>query len=141
MCQVNSDRNTDYYLKVESHSNQLKERSMNEQYRARFEAGLQQIADKDKKRIVTAIKCAVKEGVDINARSGVYFQHISIQAKLQENVWQFYNTIREIESTFRVLKTDLYLRPIHHQKDENTMAQLHLGLLGLLAGRHRRLPT
>ena len=183
LCQVNSDRNTDYYLKVESHSKELKERSMNEQFRARFEAGMQQIADsltkkggvkqedkvherigrlkqkypsigryfdvetevfdqpetkrkkkgtdkvKDKKRIVTSIKWAVKEGVDINARSGVYFLRTSLQAKSQENVWRFYNTIREIEATFRVLKTDLYLRPVYHQKDENTMAHLHLGLL------------
>jgi len=45
LCRVKSDRNTDYYLKVESHSKQLKERSMNEQFRSRFEAGLQQIAD------------------------------------------------------------------------------------------------
>ena len=44
-------------------------------------------------------------------------------------MWQFYNTIREIEATFRVLKTDLDLRPIYHQKDESTMAHLHLGLL------------
>ncbi len=29
LCRVNSDRNTDYYLKVESHSKELKERSMN----------------------------------------------------------------------------------------------------------------
>jgi len=35
----------------------------------------------------------------------------------------------EIEATFRVLKTDLDLRPIYHRKDENTMAHLHLGLL------------
>ncbi|MDP2335669.1 MAG: IS1634 family transposase, partial [Bacteroidota bacterium] len=45
LCRVKSDRNTDYYLKVESHSKELKERSMNEQFRSRFEAGLQQIAD------------------------------------------------------------------------------------------------
>ena len=37
--------------------------------------------------------------------------------------------MREIEATFRVLKTDLDLRPIFHQKDENTMAHLHLGIL------------
>ena len=183
LCQVNSDRNTDYYLKVESHSKELKERSMNEQFRARFEAGLQQIADsltkkggvkqedkvherigrlkqkypsiqryfdietevfdqpdakrkekgtdknKEKKRIVISIKWAVKEGVDINARSGIYFLRTSLQAKREENVWQFYNIIREIEATFRVLKSDLDLRPIYHQKDENTMAHLHLGLL------------
>jgi hypothetical protein len=45
LSRVNSDCNTDYYLKVESHSKELKERSMNEQFRSRFEAGLQQIAD------------------------------------------------------------------------------------------------
>ena len=183
LCQVNSDRNTDYYLKVESHSKELKERSMNEQFRARFEAGLQQITDsltkkggvkqedkvherigrlkqkypsigryfdietevfdqpetkrkkkgtdkdKEEKRVVTSIKWTVKEGVDINARSGIYFLRTSLQARSEENIWKFYNTIREIEATFRVLKTDLYLRPIHHQKDENTMAHLHLGML------------
>ena len=45
LCRVKSTRNTDYYLKVESGSKELKERSMNEQFRARFEAGLQTIAD------------------------------------------------------------------------------------------------
>ena len=183
LCQVKSGNKTDYYLKVESHTKELKERSMNEQFRSRFEAGLQKIADsltkkggvkqedkvyerigrlkqkypsiqryfdivaevndlpetKQKKKvtepdnlikhIVTAIKWSIKEGVDINARSGVYFLRTSLQAKTEENVWQFYNTIREIEATFRVLKSDLDLRPIYHQKDENTMAHLHLGLL------------
>jgi hypothetical protein len=183
LCRVKSDRNTDYYLKVESTAKELKERSMNEQFRSRFEAGLQQISDslakkggvkqedkvherigrlkqkypsigryfdietqvceqpepkrkkkgnqpyKEKKRIVTAVKWAVKEGVDINARSGVYFIRTSMEARSEENVWQFYNIIREIEATFRVLKTDLDLRPIYHKKDENTMAHLHLGLL------------
>jgi len=183
LCRVKSDRNTDYYLKVESHSKELKERSMNEQFRSRFESGLQKIADsltkkggvkqqdkvherigrlkqkypsiqryfdidiqvkeddlpkrkkraniatEEKKKIVTSIKWAVKEGVDINARSGVYFLRTSLEANSENAVWQFYNTIREIEATFRVLKTDLDLRPIYHQKDESTMAHLHLGLL------------
>ena len=40
-----------------------------------------------------------------------------------------YNTIREIESTFRILKTDLDLRPIYHKNDDATMAHLHLGIL------------
>ena len=53
----------------------------------------------------------------------------SLEGQSQEMLWQFYNTIREIEATFRVLKTDLDLRPIYHQKDESTMAHLHVGLL------------
>jgi hypothetical protein len=52
-----------------------------------------------------------------------------MEANKEESVWQFYNTIREIEATFRTLKTDLALRPIYHKKDGSTMAHLHLGLL------------
>lgn len=183
LCRVKSDRNTDYYLKVESHTKELKERSMNELFRSRFEAGLQKIAEsltkkggvkqedkvherigrlkqkypsihrhfdietevkedlqikrkkkgteavQEKERIVISLKWAVEEGVDINARSGVYFLRTSLDAKSEENVWQCYNTIREVEATIRVLKTDLDLRPIYHKKDESTMAHLHLGLL------------
>ena len=81
------------------------------------------------KKIVTAIRWAIKKDIDINARSGVYFLRTSLESNPEEMVWQFYNTIREIESTFRTLKTDLDLRPIYHQKDESTMAHLHLGLL------------
>ncbi len=44
-------------------------------------------------------------------------------------LWDIYNTIREVESTFRCLKTDLNLRPVYHQKDEHIESHLHLGLL------------
>jgi hypothetical protein len=177
LCRVKTDRNTDYYLKVESHSKELKERSMNEQFRSRFQAGMQKIADslvkkggvkqedkvhqrigrlkqkypsigryfdietevdtpkgkckagEEKKKVVTSIKWTLKEGIDINARSGVYFLRTSLEPTSEDTLWQCYNTIREIEATFRVLKTDLDLRPIYHQKDDSTMAHLHLGLL------------
>lgn len=183
LCRVKSDRNTDYYLKVESHSKELKERSMNEQFRSRFETGMEKIADsltkkggvkqedkvherigrikqkypsiqryfdietevkeeieikakkreiqpkQEKKRIVTSLKWSIKEGVDINSRSGVYFLRTSLDGDSESVLWQLYNTIREIEATFRVLKTDLDLRPIYHKNDNSTMAHLHLGLL------------
>jgi hypothetical protein len=183
LCPVKSERNTDYYLKVESHTKELKERSMNDQFRARFEDGLQIIADSltkkggvkqvdkvyerigrlkgkypsiaryfdievaieqqvqskrkrnkknndtEQKQIATALNWAIKKDVDINARSGIYFLRTSLVGHSEEMLWQFYNTIREIEATFRVLKTDLDLRPIYHKKDESTMAHLQLGLL------------
>lgn len=44
-------------------------------------------------------------------------------------LWDSYNTLREIENTFRILKTDLDMRPIFHQKDDSTMAHLHLAIL------------
>lgn len=60
---------------------------------------------------------------------GVYFIRTNLHAENEKNVWTIYNTIREIESTFRCLKTDLDLRPIYHKNDDATLAHLHLGLL------------
>ncbi len=79
--------------------------------------------------IVKSIKWNVKENIDINARNGVYFLRTSLMEQNEEVLWHFYNTIREIEASFRVLKTDLDLRPIYHKSDSATMAHLHLGLL------------
>lgn len=47
----------------------------------------------------------------------------------QESLWGIYNTIREIESSFRCLKTDLDLRPIYHKNDDTAIAHIHLRLL------------
>ena len=49
--------------------------------------------------------------------------------KQEKTLWFIYNVIREIESTFRILKTDLDLRPIYHKTDDASVAHLHLGLL------------
>ncbi|MBE9571269.1 MAG: transposase, partial [Proteobacteria bacterium] len=40
-----------------------------------------------------------------------------------------YNTIREVEATFRCLKTDLQLRPVFHQKDERVESHIYLAIL------------
>jgi len=61
---------------------------------------------------------------------GKYFIRTSLDMKDEVFVWNVYNTIREIEATFRTLKTDLDLRPIYHKNDDSTVAHLHLGLLG-----------
>lgn len=166
LCSVKVGSSTDYYLKVESKTKEIKERSMNEQFKERYEAELTKIAaslakksgvkqyDKVNQRIgrakqkypsiaryytidlectdketVTAIKWSIKDDVEVNGRSGIYFLRTSLSATSEQTVWKCYNAIREIEATFRVLKTDLDLRPIFHQKDENTMAHLHLGIL------------
>ena len=47
----------------------------------------------------------------------------------EDEIWQIYNTLTEIEATFRVLKTDLHLRPIYHQKDKSSDAHIFLGIL------------
>jgi hypothetical protein len=60
---------------------------------------------------------------------GVYFIRTNMCIAEETTLWTIYNTIREIESTFRTLKTDLDLRPIYHKNDDATLAHLHLGLL------------
>lgn len=60
---------------------------------------------------------------------GIYFLRTDLKVNEEAILWMIYNTIREIESAFRTLKTDLDLRPIYHKNDDATMAHLHLGLL------------
>jgi len=178
LCRVKSEKNNDYYLKVKSEAKKLKERSMNEQFQARFEEGLRKINESlskkggvkrldkvherigrlkqkypsiqryydievntlaedkntarqktEKHPVASSIKWSVKENIEINAHSGVYFLRTSLENYNEDVLWSFYNTIREIEASFRVLKTDLDLRPVYHKTDSSTMAHLHLGLL------------
>jgi transposase len=60
---------------------------------------------------------------------GFYFVRCSTKELTEEVMWEIYNTIREVESTFRCLKTDLDIRPIWHQKDINSEAHLFIGVL------------
>jgi arsenate reductase-like glutaredoxin family protein len=63
------------------------------------------------------------------ASAGIYFLRTSLNGLDEKTLWTIYNAIREIEYTFRVLKTDLDLRPIYHKTDDASMAHLHLGIL------------
>ena len=47
----------------------------------------------------------------------------------EENLFKIYNTLTEIEASFRILKTDLSLRPLNHQTDDNVLAYINLGIL------------
>ena len=61
--------------------------------------------------------------------AGVYFIRCSQNQLTEELIWEIYNILREIESTFRCLKTDLDIRPIHHRFDNNTVAHIFLGIV------------
>ncbi len=79
-------------------------------------------------RKVKSMTWKIKEDVDPNQGSGTYFLRTSLLMG-EELIWMTYNIIREVEYSFRTLKTDLDLRPIYHKKDDATMAHLNLGLL------------
>ena len=85
----------------------------------------------EKTNVVTAISWK-KDESKLQAKAdslGIYFLRTNMAVTDEVVVWNIYNTIREIENTFRTLKTDLDLRPIYHKKDKPAMAHLHLGLL------------
>lgn len=65
----------------------------------------------------------------VEIKEGYYLLRTTLDQKDEQVQWTIYNTIREIEATFRVLKTDLDLRPVYHKTDAAAMAHLHLGLL------------
>lgn len=60
---------------------------------------------------------------------GVYFIRTNLSLADEGLLWKCYNTIREIESSFRTIKNDLDLYPIYHKKDDFTLAHLHVDLL------------
>ena len=47
----------------------------------------------------------------------------------EDQIWGLYNLTREVESSFRCLKTDLNIRPIHHQKDRYIEPHIWLGIV------------
>ena len=63
---------------------------------------------------------------------GVYFLRTSLKENDEKTIWNIYNTLTEVEATFRTLKTDLSLRPVYHQKDGRTEAHIHLGVLAYM---------
>lgn len=71
----------------------------------------------------------IEKSEEVKSRLGVYFLRTNLEETDEALEWMIYNTIREIESTFRILKTDLDLRPVYHKNDTSTMAHLHLGMV------------
>ncbi len=62
-------------------------------------------------------------------QDGVYFLRTSLKKSDERTLWKIYNTLTELEASFRTLKTDLNLRPVFHKLDKTTEAHLFLGIL------------
>ena len=62
-------------------------------------------------------------------QNGVYSIRTNYTNPKEEQLWNIYNTIREVESTFRCLKSDLQIRPVYHQNDQRIENHIYLTIL------------
>ena len=60
---------------------------------------------------------------------GEYFLRYTKNAISEDKIWDGYNLTRDVEAVFRCLKTDLNIRPIHHQIDEFIEPHIWLGIM------------
>ncbi len=90
-----------------------------------------EVTTRDDKATATKIQWNKNEAryAQKEASLGIYFLRTSLLLEDEVTIWNIYNTIREIENTFRTLKADLDLRPVYHKSDKGTLAHLHLGIL------------
>ncbi len=62
-------------------------------------------------------------------KHGVYFIRTNIETPTEKMLWNTYNIVREVEASFRCLKSDLHIRPVHHQKDDRIESHIYLTTL------------
>lgn len=70
-----------------------------------------------------------KKQQEADIKHGKYLIQTDLDETKDENIWEFYNVIRTVEETFRVLKTDLDIHPVYHKTDDAIKAHLHLAVL------------
>jgi len=120
------------YDKVCERIGRLKQKYPSAHKRYKIELERQSVSQNNKtNEICTAMQWEKIAKLDAQKQDecGVYFLRTCIKETEETLVWTIYNCIRNVESSFRTLKTDLDLRPIFHKTDEATQAHLHLGLL------------
>lgn len=60
---------------------------------------------------------------------GQYFLRYSKKDLTVKQIWDAYNLTREVEASFRCLKSDLNVRPVFHQKDQYIETHIWLSIL------------
>jgi len=64
------------------------------------------------------------------SREGAYMLRTHLQAETAEELWSKYMQWTEAEASFRVLKSELSMRPLFHQKEPRGKAHVMVALLG-----------
>ena len=84
----------------------------------------------DKYGKATEIKWTKKQAKEkSDSKHGVYFIRTNIENPTEQMLWDTYNIVREVEASFKCLKSDLHIRPEHHQKDDRIESHIYLTTL------------
>lgn len=87
-----------------------------------------EVADND--GVATEIKWEKKQAKPKeDSKHGVYFIRTNIENPTEQQLWDTYNLVREVEASFKCLKSDLNIRPVHHQNDDRIEAHIYLTTL------------
>jgi transposase len=124
---IHSKGGTKTITKVHERLGRIKERypTANKHYKV-------VVVEDQKNKIATLITYSRNPLPKPKETQGVYFVRTSVKENDEKTMWTIYNTLTEVEATFRTLKTDLNLRPVHHQNDNRTEAHIHLGVLAYM---------
>ena len=63
-------------------------------------------------------------------REGAYMLRTNLQSGTAEELWSRYMQLTEAEASFRALKSELYIRPLFHQKEPRVKAHVMVAFLG-----------
>ena len=61
---------------------------------------------------------------------GHYLLRTSLKAETPEVLWRRYTQLTQIEAVFKCLKSDLHIRPIHHQIQPRVEAHIFVAFMG-----------
>jgi len=87
------------------------------------------VADENNKEAMDIVweKKAVRDERSI--LTGCYVIESSQEELTAPDIWKMYNTLTQVEYAFRCLKTDLGVRPVHHQIERRTQGHLFISVL------------
>jgi transposase len=115
----------------------LKDRSKIERRLGRIQAGHPSVADLYKMQLVEE-QGRLRVDWQIlperrdwqQAREGAYLLRTNLQAESASELWTKYIQLTEAEAAFRVLKSELWIRPLFHQLEHRVKAHILVAFLG-----------
>ena len=112
---------TKVYEKVIERIGRLKERY------SRTARHFEIVVQKNDKNQVTSLSWSLKE--DLEKTDGGYCLRTNRQGVNEQELWDFYNTIRDVEDAFRCMKSELGFRPIRHHIERRSDGHLFITVL------------